>query len=787
MFPDSIIDMSFMKRGRSRAQSLECIFSLRGKPAEQQSRKSSLTGVVDCEYLVHKACYGSVQTNLDVLESSPGREKKNKKSNFALLNKRQSSNDLLHQNGCKRSLDKTSKDHTGGAEQFFRRSSIAENISSLRPSSPPYFDMEDFNEIPESLEEVMSWRDEQLPGMSPRTYNIGELLSTRQRVLQSLGLLLDVHKKKAKSCGLVSSSESAILYPSALDDLFTHTLDFWDILRDLRDQKSPDTVHEMMVGKAICDYYINEQVRKAFSSLQYKASKLKTDTWYAEKLKEKFKPLNDYLMNHRLSNKSSHIDILESIARTTPQTIGLVRKLLENTDPLHPDYSAMVQAVKAVEGCAAAMDLGQLLQDYQSRFEVKGKCPKEFENFQLTGSSKRRCIRADKVQGSKGKGNTKAVKEAKKSEVILLLYTDYIVILKDRDNKVYLQCEEWPTIRVKDCLISHHHAGKRDHLAGEFGFTLVTNYANSTEQPSLYHFITTDDAKKRAWMRDIQQAIDKARTDGPVPQPSPVSSESEESDPESQRDRSITFEQDRHLPSSTPDSTRQLEGIEERSGDESEQEECDLMGDTASILRSLSPSVAPTRKDRAVLKGANPRRSISLHVSEKQKKVEENRRHTTCLSKEELNEAMSIQDNPIRHHQSADSGYVAEVEENSNSEEAHLTEMSLNSPDSVQDLLRSMMQLHQKVDRNSRTIRQLRDESQQKSEVIERQALEIRELRDRQAGMGEMSSKITGLEAEVAALRLHLSRLQPHTPRSRRGTYEPTDESMLSENPSTRV
>lgn len=50
-----------------------------------------------------------------------------------------------------------------------------------------------------------------------------------------------------------------------------------------------------------------------------------------------------------------------------------------------------------------------------------------------------------------------------------------------------------------------------------------------------------------------------------------------------------------------------------------------------------------------------------------QKRVEENRRHTTCLSKEELNQAMShnnslptnqsLQDNPVRQ-KSSDSGYV---------------------------------------------------------------------------------------------------------------------------------
>ena len=53
-----------------------------------------------------------------------------------------------------------------------------------------------------------------------------------------------------------------------------------------------------------------------------------------------------------------------------------------------------------------------------------------------------------------------------------------------------------------------------------------------------------------------------------------------------------------------------------------------------------------------------------------QKRVEENRRHTTCLSKEELSQAVShtnqtlpsnqtLQDNPVRQ-KSSDSGYAAD-------------------------------------------------------------------------------------------------------------------------------
>lgn len=215
----------------------------------------------------------------------------------------------------------------------------------------------------------------------------------------------------------------------------------------------------------------------------------------------------DSLESKKLCKRRTYGDFLLAVATRLTKYPPLLKNLFKHTPEDHPDHQCLGEAVGVVNDALKYIDNYVMLENqknelilYQTRLEVKGRCSREFKNFDLTS---RTLIHKDYVTLQSLKPGSKD------SKFLMFLYSDYILLLKEKENKLILNFDDaqCPAIKVNaQCLVKSDNSQK-------LCFMLITNSGgkrpNSPQQskirPTLYRFNAKNADDKETWIRLIYQ------------------------------------------------------------------------------------------------------------------------------------------------------------------------------------------------------------------------------------------------------------------------------------------
>ena len=438
--------------------------------------------------------------------------------------------------------------------------SVTDNHLFIRPPSPVDSDEEYFSDDSDSE----TWRDsvssvKMNKDDEERLHGISELINTEKNHIRDLKILIRLFKYKLLEKKYINEAESEQLFP-ALDDLLVSCCKLYTELKEHMEQKiEPHSNHK--IGNILVNNFSSETgpglcIRDAYARLG--AKQLIAMKYYRDKCKDKaFKSLMETLESKKVCKRRTYADFLLAVTTRLTKYPPLLKNLFKHTPESHPDYDSLSEAISVIEEALHYIDNSVRqenqraeLQMCKNRFEVKGRCSRELKRFDLT-SDKRRLIHRDQVTLHSTKAGSKDAK------LQLFLFSDYILLLKDKDNKLILNFDDTqcPAIKVKSCLV-------KNDCSEKLGFMLISNSGkkpNSSLQeskirPTLYRFSANTADEKDTWMRLITEATERAEMEEDADQAATngLSSDeryddSEESDIDtnvSERDPSVSFDSD---------------------------------------------------------------------------------------------------------------------------------------------------------------------------------------------------------------------------------------------------
>ena len=444
--------------------------------------------------------------------------------------------------------------------------SVTDSHIFLRPSSPVESDEDYFSDDSDSE----SWRDSVNSDVrvlmnkddEERLHGIFELINTEKNHIRDLKILIRIFKYKLQEKRFINEPECEQLFP-ALDDLLDSCSKLYTQLKEHMEEEidSPHSRHNIgsiLIDNFSCNTEAGRCIRGAYARLG--AKQLIAVKYYREKAKDKaFKSLMDSLESKKVCKRRTYADFLLAVTTRLTKYPPLLKNLFKHTPVSHPDYNSLSEAISVVEqalhyidNCVRHENERTELKTCNDRFEVKGRCSRELKRFDLT-SDKRRLIHRDQVTLHSTKTGSKDTKHRHQ----LFLFSDYILLLKEKDNKLILNFDDTqcPAIKVKSCLV------KNDSLE-KLGFMLISNSGRKPDSPqesitkispTLYRFSADTADKKDTWMRLLTEATTLADEDD-VDQTvsNGLSSDeryddSEESDIDiaaSERDPSVSFDSD---------------------------------------------------------------------------------------------------------------------------------------------------------------------------------------------------------------------------------------------------
>ena len=375
----------------------------------------------------------------------------------------------------------------------------------------------------------------------PREYHL------TNNLLRDLKILIKVFRSKLQERRYVSPEDCSQLFP-ALDELLVSCTKLYSQLKENMLDSEPHTNHK--IGDILVHNFSHTTsaglcIREAYARLG--ARKLIAVKYYRDKCKDKaFKALMDDLESKKMCKRRTYADFLLSVTTRLTKYPPLLKNLYKNTPESHPDHPRLREAISVIEdslhyinSTVEVENLRAELELCQARLEVKGRCSRELKHFDLT-SNKRRLIHRDHLTLQAGKAGSK---DSKISKIQMFLYNDYILLLKDKDNKLILNFDEvqCPAIKVKGCLVKNNNSQKLP------GFIMISNSgkrSDSPQSPTLYQLNANSTEEVQKWIG----LITAASASEPVPGNSLSSDErydSEESDVEAVTpDVSISFDSD---------------------------------------------------------------------------------------------------------------------------------------------------------------------------------------------------------------------------------------------------
>ena len=387
-----------------------------------------------------------------------------------------------------------------------------------------------------------------------RLHGISELIETERNHIRNLKILLRVFKCKMVDKCMVNEEECNMLFP-ALDDLLASCTNLYTELKEGFVREPPHSNH--MIGDILINNYSGTSqagvcIRGAYARLG--AKKLIAEKYYRDKCKDnkQFKSLMEVLESKKLCRRRTYPDFLLAVTTRLTKYPPLLKNLFKHTHESHPDYHSLREAITVVEDALQYINNFVRdttnkadLEDFQTRFEVKGRCG-EFKDFDLS-SNKRRLIHRDQVtlQSIKAGGSNKIYQ--------LFLYNDYILLLKEKDNKLILNFDDVqrPVLKVKGCLVTND-------MTERTAFMLISNSGrhsaeNSIDkiEPLLYRFSASTADHKKTWIKLMNEAISAEESTADTASAGGLSSDerfdSEDSDIDivsPERDISVSFDSD---------------------------------------------------------------------------------------------------------------------------------------------------------------------------------------------------------------------------------------------------
>ena len=388
-----------------------------------------------------------------------------------------------------------------------------------------------------------------------RLHGISELIETERNHIRNLKILLRVFKNRMVDRDLVSEQECTELFP-ALDELLASCSTLYAELKESIVQETSQSNH--MIGDILINNYSGASttglcIRDAYARLG--AKKLIAEKYYRDKCKDNktFKISMEALEAKKLCRRRTYPDFLLAVTTRLTKYPPLLKKLFKHTPESHPDHHNLRDAITVIEDALQYINNyvkeennKAELELFQTRLEVKGRCSRELKDFDLS-SNKRRFIHRDQVtlQSMKAGNNSKIFQ--------LFLYNDYILLLKEKDNKLILNFDDvqCPVIKVKGCLVKNDMCEKTVFMVISNSNKRSAENSIGKIQPLLYRFSCTTTDQKDTWIKLMNEAISSGELNADTTSAGGLSSDerfdSEDSDIEvvsPEREMSVSFDAD---------------------------------------------------------------------------------------------------------------------------------------------------------------------------------------------------------------------------------------------------